>query len=618
MKKYLLLLSFLSLNLLAQAPAGYYTGTDGLSGYQLKTQLYNVLTSKYWTWNYSELPDLYNRTDVDKYYENNGTLLDIYSENPNGADAYEYTSTQMISGTTAEGNGYNREHMIPQSTFDNNYPMYSDLHTVVPVDARINNLRNNYPYGLGGTTVYYSFTNGSKMANNASPASTYTGRVYEPIAEFKGDIARQMLYYVVRYEGKLPNFKYFAGTTAANDTSPLDGTMERGYEQWFLNLMRQWHAQDPVSQREIDRNNEVYALQKVRNPFIDYPQWVETIWNQTVDTVVPSAAGTPVATKVSAYFTNLSWTPSASADVIGYRIYQDGVLIGQTAGTTFTADHLNPSTAYNFTVSAYDNGFLESSQSSPLAVNTLASDTYAKDLQITKYIEGSSNNKAIEITNRTGHDVRLTDYELAVQFNSGGSYYFGDEEYELDGIVKDGESFVIINPNANLSCFSVDNARFVTSSPHMTYGGSNYLELAFKNQTVDALGVKGINNATDLQNVSLYRKPEVANPTATFSSNEWNRNASDYCTGLGTLSTVETAPVRKTVMLFPNPAINQLFVQAENLSKVESVQIYDMSGKLILTETAPFKTKDYISVGHLATGMYLIRIDSQTLRFFKK
>ena len=116
---------------------------------------------------------------------------------------------------------------MPQSTFNSNYPMYSDLFYVFPTDARINQLRSNYPYGISSTTpslVYYNFTNTSKIGKNATPNSGYTGRVYEPIDEFKGDIARSLLYFAVRYEGKLNNFNFYNGTSAANDTNPVSYT----------------------------------------------------------------------------------------------------------------------------------------------------------------------------------------------------------------------------------------------------------------------------------------------------------------------------------------------------------------------------------------------------------
>jgi endonuclease I len=57
----------------------------------------------------------------------------------------------------------------------------------------------------------------------------------------------------------------------------LDGTEERAFDPAYIAMLLQWHQQDPVSQREIDRNNEVYAIQKNRNPFIDNPTWVNTL-----------------------------------------------------------------------------------------------------------------------------------------------------------------------------------------------------------------------------------------------------------------------------------------------------------------------------------------------------
>ena len=204
LKKYLLLGFILPELLISQIPTDYYSGTDGLSGYQLKTKLHNIISNNNYNWHYDDLKTLYGQTDIDKYYDydasNNTYLLDIYSNNPSGTTAYHYTLSNIISTANAEGLGWNREHMMPQSSFNSAYPMYSDLFFVVPTDARINQLRSNYPYGNAGSNIYYAFTNGSKQASNGTANATYTGRVYEPINEFKGDVARALLYFAVRYE----------------------------------------------------------------------------------------------------------------------------------------------------------------------------------------------------------------------------------------------------------------------------------------------------------------------------------------------------------------------------------------------------------------------------------
>ncbi|MFC3157742.1 endonuclease [Chryseobacterium arachidis] len=411
-----------------------------MTDYALKSKLHDIISAKNINWHYNDLPNLYNQTDLDKYYDHDATnttwLLDVYSEIPSGQDAYEYTSANLTSTSGAEGTGYNREHAVPQSTFNSNYPMYSDLHFVIPTDARINQLRNNYPYGIGNSTIHYTFTNSSKIANSAIPNYVYTNRVYEPINEFKGDIARMLLYFAVRYEDKLPSFNYSTNINPAMDRSALDGTAERAFDAPYIAMLLQWHAQDPVSQREIDRNNAVYTIQNNRNPFIDNPQWVNQIWVQTPDTAVPQTPLNLNSVQTGAFYTTLAWSPSTSSDVIGYNIYQNSSLVATTKSTSVVIDHLSPSTSYSFTVRAYDAGYLQSSDSNVITVSTLAADSNSKDLFITKYIEGTDTNKALEIVNKTGHEVDLNNYSIRVQYYNSitGFYYYGNS-FEFEGKV---------------------------------------------------------------------------------------------------------------------------------------------------------------------------------------
>ncbi|MFP3590730.1 endonuclease [Chryseobacterium sp. SIMBA_038] len=619
MKKLLLPIILFSSYISAQAPAGYYDGTAGLTGYALKSKLHDIISAKNTNWNYGDLTNYYNQTDLDKYYDHDASnttiLLDMYSEIPTGPDAYEYTTANIIGSAGAEGLGWNREHMMPQSTFYSNYPMYSDLFYVVPTDARINQLRSNYPYGIAGTTTFYTFTNTSKIGNSAIPNSVYTGRVYEPINEFKGDVARSLLYFVVRYEGKLGSFNFNNNANPASDTNPLDGTEEKAFDSAYIAMLLQWNAQDPVSQKEIDRNNSVYTLQKNRNPFIDNPAWVNAIWSQTPDAVVPQTPLNLTATQTSAYFTTLSWSPSTSTDVIGYKIYQNGTLVASTKNTSISIDHLTPSTAYSFTVKAYDNGYLLSSDSNIVPVTTLASDIYSKDLLITKYLEGTSNNKGLEITNKTGHTVNLNDYRLSIQLPSGSNFYY-PAPYELEGTVQNNESFVILHPNANFSCYVINQAKFVTAAPQMTFSGTQYLELRYKTTTVDAIGTNGQSNS--LGNISLYRKTNITQPTNAFNLSEWDSYASNYCDNLGTLSTSELLTENKKFRIYPNPTQENIFVSGNETEKIKTAQILDLSGKLIYTEKTPFKNKKNISLQNLSSGTYLLNLDGKAYQFIKK
>ncbi len=100
-----------------------------------------------------------------------------------------------------------------------------------------------------------------------------TGTVFEPRDEFKGDVARAFLYFVTMYEDNIPTWSSNpdAAQSFGNTTFPAVNIP-------FLQMMLRWNDQDPVSQKEIDRNNGTYTFQNNRNPFIDSPQYVHRIW----------------------------------------------------------------------------------------------------------------------------------------------------------------------------------------------------------------------------------------------------------------------------------------------------------------------------------------------------
>ena len=254
----------------AQAPAGYYNSASGLSGASLKTALSTIITSGHQDKGYNGLWTGYKTTDIDKNYENDGSIMDIYSEKPAGTDPYKYTPGTNQCGTYgAEGDCYNREHIVPQSLFNESSPMVSDIHFIRATDGKVNGMRSNYPFGKVGTATFTS-KNGSKLGSSAS--SGYSGTVFEPIDEFKGDVARMIFYFVTRYQSKLSSFS--SGNMLGSSTFP-------GLQTWELNVLLAWHNQDPVSAAEVNRNNASYKYQGNRNPFIDNPNYVNLIWGSS-------------------------------------------------------------------------------------------------------------------------------------------------------------------------------------------------------------------------------------------------------------------------------------------------------------------------------------------------
>ncbi|MFC5871490.1 Por secretion system C-terminal sorting domain-containing protein [Chryseobacterium arachidis] len=285
MKNPLLIFGFASVLANAQAPAGYYNSANGLSGANLKTALSTIITNGHQDKGYSGLWTAYKTTDIDKNYENDGSILDIYSEKPTAIDPYKYTPVTNQCGTySVEGNCYNREHIVPQSLFNESSPMVSDVHFIRATDGKVNGMRSNYPFGKVGTATFTS-KNGSKLGNSTS--SGYSGTVFEPIDEFKGDVARMIFYFVTRYQNKLSTFS--TGNMLANSTFP-------GLQTWELNVLLAWHNQDPVSQAEINRNNASYTFQGNRNPFIDNPNYVNLIWGSGSTGGGTTNPGTPTGT----------------------------------------------------------------------------------------------------------------------------------------------------------------------------------------------------------------------------------------------------------------------------------------------------------------------------------
>ncbi|MCB2197363.1 MAG: endonuclease [Bacteroidetes bacterium] len=271
MKRFLLLaaITFCFQFTFSQIPDGYYDSATG-TGYTLKTQLHNIIKDHTELSYTPGLWDAYYTTDVDIYYENDGSVLDIYSENPTGADPYNFVlgDDQDDGSNVSEGVHYNREHSFPRNWFGGEVaPMNTDIFHIYPTDKVVNNERSNWPYGEVDSPIWTS-ANGTKKGPCSYPG--YTGTVFEPIDEFKGDIARTYFYMATCYEDVISSWP---------GSDMLDGSSDQCFTEWALNMLIEWHSNDPVSQKEIDRNNEIYNnYQYNRNPFIDHPEYVAQIW----------------------------------------------------------------------------------------------------------------------------------------------------------------------------------------------------------------------------------------------------------------------------------------------------------------------------------------------------
>lgn len=314
----------------SQPPAGYYDNAANKTGAELKTALHNIVKG-HTVRSYDDLWGYYQTTDKNAA----GKVWDMYSTCP-------FTFVTDQCGTfDVECDCFNREHSFPSSWFNNGAPMNSDLFHVIPADGKVNNIRDDEPYGEVGTPTYTS-TNGSKRGNNIYPG--YSGTVFEPADEFKGDFARTYFYMATRYENVIAGWQNYS----PQGNAVLDGTAFPVYETWFLNMLGEWHEADPVSEKEINRNNAVYGIQNNRNPFIDHPEYVYLVWGigQSFD---PEPENHP--TSFSANTITLNWSDAAgpvTPDAYLVRMSNTGFnsIVTPTNGQPVSSDFWNKNIAY--------------------------------------------------------------------------------------------------------------------------------------------------------------------------------------------------------------------------------------------------------------------------------
>lgn len=145
----------------------------------------------------------------------------------------------------------NTEHTWPQSKFTGRFSrgmQKGDLHHLFPTNSRANSIRSSYNF----SDVKGGEIDGCRHSAIGSTIDDKRyGQYFEPAQESKGNVARAVFYFSVRYQLPIPETEEVA--------------------------LRRWHEQDPVDHEEQQRNDGIYEIQNNRNPFIDYPELVDMI-----------------------------------------------------------------------------------------------------------------------------------------------------------------------------------------------------------------------------------------------------------------------------------------------------------------------------------------------------
>ena len=329
-------------SLFAAEPVGYYNSAVGMSDEALMTALRDIIRDHKEVSYSSGLLSAFRKVDTDS----EGYIIDIYSN-------CRYKPNDNGSSASHVGEGYNREHSFPRSWFGGEVaPMNTDVFHVYPTDIKVNSQRANYPYGVcdSGTRLTY----GTYVAKGKLGASTYpgySGTVFEPDDEYKGDLARTYFYMATCYKFELPSWP----------GSPQLDYRTNGYKAfstWTINMLMEWTRMDPVSEKEIKRNEGIYGIQGNRNPFIDHPELAEYIWGDKQGQMWTGGSITPpvptITTPANGSYIDLGST--AVGTELHYTFNLKGEGLSEPLTLTITDNEYFHANAYTFTASDVNNG----------------------------------------------------------------------------------------------------------------------------------------------------------------------------------------------------------------------------------------------------------------------
>lgn len=498
----------------AQAPAGYYDTASGQSGDALKLALNTIIKGHVqfpYTSTATDVWDILKESDRDPSNPNNVVLL--------------YTGWSVDAAQEYNnGAGWTREHVWAKSRgdFGTTEGAGTDCHHLRPCDVSVNSARNNrwfaecneQYFDAGGTIPTDSWTSS-------------TDWVWKPRDEVKGDVARMIFYMATRYEGLdgEPDLEVV-------DYIPADKLTIAPIHALLSDLLV-WSQQDPVDDFERNRNEIVYGYQQNRNPFIDHPEYIDAIWGTVSSPLDPPTTPQNLNLISSATSLILDWNDAGTED--GYYVYRSTDNLNFTVLATLGSNTINytdnnvvETQMYYYNVIAY-NTYGNSSASITVngELNTATGGGLATDLFFSEYVEGSSYNKALEVSNYTGVDLDLSHYVIKKQTNGVGSWSTG---YALTGLLSNGQSYVLAHSSSTPAILNVANV--TTTSGEFSFNGNDAVSLWKDGVLIDIIGT--FNDVTNFAaDGTLIRNSNIVSPNVNYTLNEWTSYSTDYFVDLG-------------------------------------------------------------------------------------
>ena len=373
----LLLLAIAGFTVQAQIPNGYYDNANNKTGDELKTALHNIIHD-HTEIGYANVWTAFWTTDN----KGNNVVWDMYSDGADYTYHYYPSNNDQCGSYDNEGDCYNREHSWCQSWFGDKSKPRCDMHHIYPTDGKVNGMRSNYPYGEVKKASWTS-QNGSKLGtpkDDLGYTNSSDNKVFEPIDEYKGDIARGLFYMSVCYYNDDTGWGN-SGMTNKSEILP-----------WATTMLLRWSDNDPVSQKEIDRNNAVFEVQGNRNPFIDHPEYARMIWDAgytpvttyaiTLASVSNGSLSASHSSAAQGSIVQLTATPAPGYTLDSWNVYKTGASSTHVTVTnnsfvmpdypvTVSATFKTDNTYYTITTGSVSHGNISASHTSAKSGTTI-------------------------------------------------------------------------------------------------------------------------------------------------------------------------------------------------------------------------------------------------------
>ncbi|MFA9371359.1 MAG: endonuclease [Labilibaculum antarcticum] len=541
----------------------YYQNTTGKTGGELKTALHFIIHE------HTELP--YTSSEYDVW-----DALKETDEDPNNPDnvLLIYTGRSEAKANQDDGSGgdlWNREHIWAKShgDFGTDPGAGTDIHHLRPCDASVNTDRYNLFFDNGG------------VANSEATECFYDDDSWEPRDSVKGDIARMILYMAVCYEGE-------DGDPDLEMTDDMSYSTVNYSAPYFgkLSTLIEWNTQDPVDDTEKARNEKVYTIQGNRNPFIDYPEWVNTIWVDT-DSNSPSVTnyspenGTEAISLTANLILTFNEEISEGTGNILIKRYSDdsefeslNVIDNPRVTITNNTILINPEAQFEEGIKYYVS--IASGVLTDASFNTFDGISSKDEWHFTS---GYTPPLIVEVSPEDNSENVSIDIDLEITFDKNVQAGNGKIYIKTSGTIVE-EMF------ASNALITYNGTQVIIDFPNDLESGTEYYITIDNNAFVSANG------------------PAFA---GIDSEAKWNFTT-EIPTGIEDLYT-DGIPY-----FYPNPAVNE--IQLKNMKDVESMYISNLTGRNIMEIKSP---DTRISISKLPKGMYFVTfISADGSRITKK